>query len=60
MHFHWKNIVGGGQYSLVQQGVFPLRLEQSPQPGLHHDVGLLGGVVWKGALKTDQTTDSIE
>ena len=38
-------------YSLVQQGVFLLRLEQRAQPGLHHDVDLLVGIVWKGALE---------
>lgn len=32
-------------YLLVQDSVLALRLKQSSQPGLHHDVGLLCGVI---------------
>lgn len=39
-------------YLLVLESVLTLRLKQSSQPGLHHDVGLVGGVIWEMNRKT--------
>ena len=42
---HAQCIFWGLVYLLVQDSVLALRLKQSSQPGLHHDVGLLCGVI---------------